>query len=153
VVVCGDGEAIVQLLHVDDAAPAFVYAPGRAKCVGETYNMVNRGYTTWAGYHRAAMHVIGTEVEIVGVPFADLQQADVPGFDWCANFSRYHQYFGGAKLMIDVPEFRPQISLEAGIAQVLEAIDREGRAVDASTQVWEDRIVAAQRLVRQALSS
>ena len=147
IVVCGDGDAIIQFLHVDDAAPAFVYVLGRNKCVGEIYNMVDRGFTTWAEYHRAAMRVIGREVELVGVPFADLMQAQIPGFGWCVNTGRFHHYFSGEKLMTHVPEFQPRINLENGIARVIESMEREGRIANSEEVRWEDDIVEAQRLV------
>ncbi len=72
ILVCGDGNAIHQFLHVDDAALCFANVVGKERCIGQVYNMVNRGFITWAQYHRAAMSVIGREVEMVGVPFADL---------------------------------------------------------------------------------
>ena len=151
IVVCGDGDAIIQFLHVDDAAPAFVHVIGRGECIGETYNMVDRGYTTWAEYHRTVMKVIGREVEIVGVPFADLQRANVPGFGWCVSTGRFHHYFSGEKLMAHVPEFRPSISLETGIEQVIEAMDRKGIVGDSDAVTWEDEIITAQRLVQTGL--
>lgn len=109
--------------------------------------MVSRGFTTWAAYHRAAMKVIGREVELVGVPFSDLQKAEIPGFGSCASFGRHHHYYSGNKLMDHLPEFRPRISLEEGIAQVIDAMDREGRVADSDKSTWEDEIIEAQRLV------
>lgn len=50
----------------------------------------------------------------------------------------------------DVPEFRPAISLEQGMQQVIEAMDREGRIPDSDTLEWEDRLIAAQQGVGKA---
>jgi nucleoside-diphosphate-sugar epimerase len=72
ILVCGDGNALHQHLHVDDAALAFTGVLGKPHTLGETYNLVNRGYITWVDYHRTAMQVLGREVDIVGVPFADI---------------------------------------------------------------------------------
>jgi hypothetical protein len=49
--------------------------------------------------------------------------------------------------MRDVPEFRPKIALEDGLAGVLETMEREGRLPDSDKEDWEDRLVAAQRKV------
>ncbi len=44
--VCGDGNALHQFLHVDDAALCFANVLGKAQCLGQVYHMVNRGFTT-----------------------------------------------------------------------------------------------------------
>ena len=91
--------------------------------------------------------VIGREVELVGVPVADLVAARVPHLDTCESIFAYNTIYSPDRLMRDVPEFRPQISLEEGLARVLAAMDREGRIPDSDAQDWEDRLVAAQRQV------
>ena len=149
ILVCGDGNAIHQFLHVDDAALCFANVLGRTDCIGQIYNMVNRGYTTWAEYHRTAMKVIGREVELVGVPLDDLRRMNVPNFAICEQIFAHHIYYSGEKLFRDVPEFRPRLSLEEGLRRVLEAMDRAGRVPSAATQTWEDQIIAAQRKVRE----
>ena len=149
IVVCGDGNALHQLLHVDDAALCFANVLGNKNCVGQTYNMVKREFTTWAHYHRTAMKVLGREVELVGVPLADLMTYDIPGFAICREIFAHHVYYSAEKLFRDVPEFHPQISLEDGMQQVVEHLDREGRVPDSDLVDWEDRIVVAQRQVRR----
>ena len=49
-----------------------MFALGRERCVGQTYNMMKREFLSWREYHRRAMKVIGREVEMVGVPLANL---------------------------------------------------------------------------------
>ena len=149
VLVCGDGNALHQFLHVDDAALCFAGVLGKAHTIGQTYNMMRRGFTTWADYHRIAMRVLGREVELIGVPFADLATMQIPGFDACRDIFAHNLMYSAEKLFRDVPEFQPLVSLEAGMAQVLEAMEREGRVPDASENQWEDRIIAAQRKVRE----
>lgn len=148
IVVCGDGNTLHQHLHVEDAALCFANVLGKAHCIGQTYNMVRRGFVTWVDYHRAAMQVLGREVELVGVPLADLRAFDIPGFDLCEEIFAHHGYFSAEKLFRDVPEFQPRISLAEGMARVLEAMEREARIPDSDALTWEDRIIAAQRRVR-----
>jgi nucleoside-diphosphate-sugar epimerase len=148
IVVCGDGNALHQFLHVDDAALCFCNVLGRQQCIGQTYNMVNRGFYTWTEYHKTAMKVIGKEVELVNVAYADLEKMDVASFGICKDIFAHHVYYSSEKLFRDVPEFSPQITLEKGMAHVLEAMDRQGRVPDCSTNLWEDRVIAAQRRVR-----
>lgn len=149
-VVCGDGKALHSFLHVDDAAPAFAGVLGRSKCIGQTYNMVPRGFTTWEQYHQAAMRVIGREVELVGVPLADLMTLNIPNSGICEEIFAHNVIYSAEKLFRDVPEFNPRISVEAGIRDVLAAMDADGRVPDSDTLTWEDRIIAAQRGVRAA---
>lgn len=148
IVVCGDGDALHQFLHVDDAALCFAHVLGRERCIGQTYNMTNRGYTTWARWHRTAMKVIGREVELVGIPFTDLDALNVPAWGICKDIFAHHVYYSSEKLFRDVPEFRPRVSLEEGIAKVLEAIDRAGRVPNSDTLDWEDKLIERQRRVR-----
>ena len=146
-VVCGDGQAAHQFLYADDAAPAFVYALGRATCLGQTYNMVRRGFTTWADYHRTAMKVIGREVELVGVPLATMQAAKVPDLGRCENIFSYNTIYSAEKLFRDVPEFQPKVSLEEGLTRVLESMKQRGHIPNSDLLTWEDRLIAAQRHV------
>ncbi len=148
IVICGDGNALHQHLHVEDAALCFAHVIGKTHCVGQTYNMVRRGFTTWADYHRAAMQVLGREVELVGVPLADLRVFGIPGFDICEEIFAHHSYFSAEKLFRDVPEFQPRLSLTEGMAQVIEVMDSEGRIPDSDTLDWEERIITRQRFMR-----
>jgi nucleoside-diphosphate-sugar epimerase len=147
IAVCGDGRALHQWMHVDDAAPAFVFTLGRERCIGQTYNMMKTEFGTWAEYHRAAMKVIGHEVEMVGVPLDTLVAAGVPNVGICREIFSYNCIYSPARLMRDVPEFRPRLSLEEAIARVYEVLQRENRIPDSDKTNWEDRLIAAQRQV------
>ena len=150
--VCGDGNAMHQHLHVADAASAFVHVLGRKACLGQVYNMMNRGYLTWAAHHRVAMQVLGREVELVGVPLADLAELKIPGFALCQTIFAYSSVFSPEKLFRDVPEFHPVVPMAEGMRQVIEALDRDRRIPNSDLDDWEDRIIAAQRRVRACRS-
>ena len=66
IVVCGQGEALHQHLHVEDAARGFAQVLGQAQCLGQTYNLVGEPPLTWAAHHRTAMEVLGREVALIG---------------------------------------------------------------------------------------
>jgi nucleoside-diphosphate-sugar epimerase len=148
ILVCGDGNALHQFLYVDDAALAFAGVLRKKQCIGQTYNMVRRGFTTWAEHHRTAMRVIGREVDLVGVPYADLKTFGIPAFDICETIFRHHVMYGSERLFRDVPEFQPAVSLEDGMRQVLAAMDGAGKVPDSDGMSWEDEIIAAQRRLR-----
>ena len=145
--VCDDGNAVHQHLHVDDAALGFAHLIGRAQCIGQIYHLVDRGCITWADYHRTAMRVLGRQVELIGVPLTDLMALNVPHVEICREVFAHHAYYSAEKLFRDVPEFRPAVSLEAGMRQVIDAMDRAGRIPNSDLEEWEDRIIAVQQQV------
>lgn len=147
ILVCGDGNALHQHLHVDDIAQAFVGVIGREHTIGQTYNAVNRGYTTWADYHRLAGKILGRETELVGVPFEDLKKLHIPDFGICEEIFAHHVYYSAEKLFRDVPEFHPRISLEQGMTQVFEVMERAGRIPNSDELKWEDEIIEKQKRV------
>ena len=145
IALCGDGRAMHQWLHVDDAAPAFVFTLGRERCIGQVYNMMKSEFGMWADYHRTAMKVIGREVEMVGVPLQTILAAKVPNAGICEEIFSHNTVYSPARLMRDVPEFRPRLSLEAALGRLYEAMQRENRIPDSDKEDWEDRLIAAQR--------
>jgi nucleoside-diphosphate-sugar epimerase len=143
IVVCDQGQALHQHLHVDDAARAFVQVLGQAHCVGHIYNLVSEPAITWAAYHRTAMQVLGRDVELVGVSLEDLERYNVPRREICQEIFAYHTYYSGAKLRRDVPDFCPVVSLPDGMRQVFAAMERTGRLPLAEEEGWEDHLIAA----------
>lgn len=149
----GEGNAIHHLLHVDDAAPGFVGALERERCIGQTYILVNPEHTTWSDIHTTAMDVIGTHVEQVPISADTLYELDpqkfmlVPG-----NFAR-NLLFSSAKLQRDVPEFRPTISLREGLADAYEYLSSNGLIEDVPPGDWEDQLIAIQQNAKRQLLS
>jgi nucleoside-diphosphate-sugar epimerase len=147
IVVCGDGIALHQFLYVEDAALAFCGVLDKSHCLGKVYNVVRNGTTTWRQHHHTAMKVIGREVPLVGIPFDDLKrnEAQIPGFSICDEIFRHHTYYSSQALQRDVPEFQPAVSLESGMARVLEEHERLGNVPSATAPGWEDELIACQR--------
>lgn len=146
-ILTGNGETPHQFLHVDDAAKAFTGVLGKAGCIGQTYNMCRRGFTTWAAYHRTAMKLIGNQVEMVSIAPDILEAVDRERFSYNIDIFAYNCYYSPEKLYRDVPEFQPAVSLEQGMAEVLEAMDRTGMIPDSDALDWEDKLIEALRSV------
>jgi nucleoside-diphosphate-sugar epimerase len=142
ILVCGDGNALHQHLHVEDIARAFAGVIGKEHTLGQTYNAVNRGYITWADYHRLAGRLLGRETVLVGIPFQDLKRMNVPDFGICEEIFAHHIYYSSEKLFRDVPEFQPKIALEDGMQRVFEAMQADGRIPNSDELKWEDEIIA-----------
>jgi len=139
ILVCDGGRARHQFLHVDDAALGFAGVLGKSRCIGQTYNLMRTEDISWTDYHRLAMQVLGRQVRLVSVPLAVLA-AD--RFDICKTIFAYDCIYSPAKLQRDVPEFRPVISLEEGMRQVIQVMDQENRIPDSDCETWEDAILA-----------
>ncbi len=146
ILILGEGLAAHQFLHVDDAAPCFAGVLGRNKCIGQTYNMVDRGFTTWKTWHETAMKIIGKEVEFVGITQKMFDTFKVPGGHVAPNMFAYNCYYSNDKLLRDVPEFNPQFSLEEGMRDVYLAMRESGSIPESEKGGWEDRII--ERLLR-----
>src|SRR6266699_7352301 len=142
IVVYGQGDALHQHLHVEDAARGFAQVLGQAQCLGQTYNLVGEPPITWAAYHRTAMQVLGREVALIGVTLAALQAHHVPRWEICQEIFAHHTSYSGAKLRRDVPAFHPVVALPDGMRQVFEVMEREGRIPRAESAGWEDALIA-----------
>lgn len=153
ILVCGDGNALHQHLHVEDIAAAFAGVIGQEQTRGQIYNAVNRGFTTWADYHLLAGKILGRESELVGVPLADLKRCRIPKFDICEMWFSGHRYYASEKLFRAVPEFQPRITLEQGMAQVFEAMERAKRIPDSDELSWEDDTILGKREKQQGCTS
>ena len=149
IVVCGDGLALHQFLHVDDAALCFANVIGRENCVGQVYNMTKRGFTSWRDYHLTAMEVIGRQVELVGVPLDILESWNIPGFDLCKEIFAYNVIYNSEKLFRDVPEFSPKISLYEALADTISDMDRTGRIPDSDAITWEDGLIESIQQIKR----
>lgn len=143
ILVCGDGKALHQFLHVDDAALGFVGVIGKSHCIGQTYNLVDRGFTMWADYHQTMMGIIGQQVELVGIPLDMLMALNIPDTGLCEEIFAHNVIYSSEKLMRDVPEFHPQYTLEAAMRDILAAMDADNRIPDSDNIQWEDEVIAA----------
>src|SRR3989442_8676321 len=142
IAVCGQGNALHQHLHVEDAARGFAQVLGKEQCLGQTYNLVGAPPNTWAAYHRTAMHVLGREVALVGVTLAALQAHHVPRWEICQEIFAHHTSYSEAKLRRDVPEFHPVVALPAGMRQVFAVMERDGRIPRPARGGWEDHLIS-----------
>jgi len=145
-IICDEGEAHHQFLHADDAALAFAGAIGKKHCIGKDYILTTKDAVTWKEYHKKAMKVIGREVELVGIPLSNLEKLGIPAFDLCKSVFSRNSNFSCEKLMGDVPEFQPKISLEAGMHQVIDEMDKRNQIPNSKdANYWEDQIIKSKK--------
>ena len=85
-------------------------------------------------------HLVSITPDILGA-------VDRERFSYYIEIFAYNCYYSPDKLYRDVPEFQPTVSLEQGMAEVLEAMDRTGMIPDSEALDWEDKLIKAQRAV------
>jgi hypothetical protein len=119
---------------------------GKPHCIGQTYNLVNRGFITWEQYHRTAMKLLSREVELVGISLKTLLSMDTERFSICNEIFAHNVYYSADKLFRDVPEFQPTVSLEEGMRQVFEQMEVDGKIPNADLETWEDQIIGSYKI-------
>ena len=63
----------------------------------------------------------------------------------CSEVFSHSLHFSGEKLFKLLPEFKPKISLEEGMREILKEMDKDGRIINSANQNWEDRIIRKKR--------
>ena len=93
------------------------------------------------------MKVLGSEVELVGIPLNNLLKYDSKRFYITEELYAHNGYYSSDKIFRDVPEFRPTITLEEGMKQVINHMDENKMIPDSDKLTWEDDLIKAQSKV------
>ena len=94
IAVCGQGDALHQHLHVEDAARGFCPGPWSGAVPRTDVQPCREPPITWAAYHRTAMEVLGRG-RVVGVTLAELQAHHVPRREICQEIFAHHTSYSG----------------------------------------------------------
>ncbi|OUU25563.1 MAG: hypothetical protein CBB97_09465 [Candidatus Endolissoclinum sp. TMED37] len=139
--ICDDGSARCQFMHVSDAAKIFVSLLGKKQCFGEIYNVVDNKFYTWKDYHIEAMNVIGKRVHLIDVSFKNLSKFKIPNFRICEDYTSHDACYSSEKLFSVLPTFKPRVDLNSGMKEVFKYMENDGRIKNSFSQNWEDRII------------
>lgn len=139
---CGSGNNVHQLLHVDDAAKGYVGALGKKHCIGEMYNLVREGFIEWRDYYKTGMKVLGKEVEMIAVPLEILEKLGYAGRGFTTDIFGYNTIYDHHKIYHDIPEFRPSVSLEDGMRQVIAYSDAHDMIPNSDNYPIDDKLAA-----------
>jgi nucleoside-diphosphate-sugar epimerase len=140
--VCGDGIALHQFMHVDDLAEAIFRISLSDDVVGEVFNVVNPNVISWKDYHLTAMDILGRSVELVGASAKTIfSESEKVGHQVLDIFS-HNSYFSDEKLR-GLTGFLPKITLRDGMKSVIEELDAASRIPHVAEMDWEDKIIAS----------
>lgn len=142
VLLSGSGSTVHQLLHVDDAALGYVGALGKQHCIGQCYNLVAEGYMEWRDYYKTGMKVLGKEAPMVCVPLEALEKLGYEGRGFTTDIFGYNTIYDHHKVYRDIPEFRPQVSLEDGMRAVIAFADEHGTIPNSDDYPMDDKVCA-----------
>ena len=143
VLVCGSGNNPHQFLHVRDAAAAFVGALQAPVCLGGVYNLVGQGFTEWNTWHRTGMRLLGREVPLLGVPLDLLEALGGEKFGYACEIFGYNIYYDHTAIYRALPGWRPQVSLEDGMREVIEWCERHDTIPHCEDYPLEDALASA----------
>lgn len=148
-IVTGNEHISRSFLHADDAADAFVMCLDHEVCVGQAYNLVARHPIDWGDYHRAMMHAVGREVEMVEVTFATLKSFEGKDTfemgDMITKSFLWNGHFSAEKLLRDIPEFRQRIDIEKGMEMTLKFLHDHNFIPNSDDFTLEDEIIKTQK--------
>ena len=102
-----------------------------ACCLGQTYIVTSPHAMTWQEYHERVGAALGYDVTLVDAPAELLLKVWPQNTGLLAWETQWpHVYYLG-KIRRDIPEFRPQITLEEGIAPCIAWMGANGLIEDA----------------------
>ena len=143
----GDGTSLWVMTYNTDFAVGFVGLVGKKQALGEAFHITSDEVLTWDSIYRTIARVAGCEAEIVHIP-SDLLAALMPDKAGTLLGDKAHSsVFDNQKLRRVVPEYRPSVTFEAGIAKSLAWFDADParRVANADANRALDRAIAAQR--------
>ena len=140
-VMFGDGSTAWSFTFTPDLAKAFVGVLANEKTYGEAYHACSEERCLWEDLYLAFGRVLGREVQIVHIPSELLVAANPDLFSHLYFEKTYPGLFDNSKLRSVLPDFGCDISLDAGVAMMIDWFEREANEVDPAKDELEERLV------------
>ncbi|WP_165452568.1 NAD-dependent epimerase/dehydratase family protein [Paenibacillus thalictri] len=141
-VMFGDGTTPWSFTFAPDLAKAFVGAVGNKMTYGQAYHATSDEIHIWQDLYTAFGEVLGIEPEIVHISSDLLKAANPDLFSHLYYEKSYCGLFDNTKVKRDIPSFKAEISLRAGLDMMVDWYERDAHAVDEAKDRLEDRLAA-----------
>jgi nucleoside-diphosphate-sugar epimerase len=141
VLCAGDGLGLWVSTHRDDCGKLFAYAAGNPKTFGECYNATRREHLTWRDYYKTAAEVIGQPAKLIFMPCDWIVRHDPKRFGLLHEITAFHGAYTSAKAEAAVPEFRCEIDLKRGAAEVFADLKKRNAWKNSSADTQYQQIV------------
>ena len=141
-VMFGDGSTAWSFTFTPDLAKAFVGVLGNSQTYGQAYHACSEERCRWEDLYLAFGTVLGKDVEIVHIPSELLVAANPDLFSHLYFEKTFTGLFDNSKLRGVLPDFRCDISLNDGVAMMVDWFEREANQVDPEKDELEEKLVA-----------
>jgi len=140
-VMFGDGTTPWNFTFAPDLAKGFTDILGNPETFGRQYHVTSEEARIWEDLYTTFGKILGKEPWIVHIP-SELLMTAAPNL--CSHLYYEKMYAGlydNSKIRSVVPDFRAEISLEEGLAMMLEWFESEGGPLDREKDALEDKLV------------
>lgn len=143
VVVQGDGHSLWTLTHADDFAVGICGLLGNMEAVGEDYHITSDEFLSWNQIYQCTAQAVGTDANIVHVTSDKICSLDSDYEGTLLGDKSVSAIFDNSKIKSIVPEFKPEISYQAGIKRVIDwfEADASRQFINPKTDVFIDKLV------------
>ncbi len=152
-VMFGDGTNPWNFTFVPDLVKAFVGIVGNSKTFGQAYHVTNDDVHMWEDLYLEFGRVVGKEPRIVHLPTELLYRADPALFGHFFFEKMYAGLFDNSKIQRDVPSYKAEVSLRAGLEMMVDWYERAKLPVDAQKDALEDQLAAMHQQWMEQIST
>jgi len=156
VIIHGDGTSLWTVTHSSDFARAFTALVGNEKSIGQAVQIMSEENLCWNRIYEIIADSIGVKLNCVHISTDFLCKADNIGFGLQGNLwgdKAWSVQFDTSKLKSLVPDFKPEISMEEGIAATAKNViaHKEFQKPDEEFDLWCDKVIAAYNTAFESL--
>ncbi len=146
VLIHGDGTSLWTMTDSRDFAEGFIGLLGNPHAIGEAFQITSDETLTWNQIYQTIAKCLGVELKPYHVSSEFL--ASVSDYDFTGSLigdKANSVVFDNSKLKRAVPDFRPKIRFEEGIANTLKYVlsHKECQTEDEEFDSWCDKVISA----------
>lgn len=147
VIIHGDGTSLWTMTHNTDFAKGYVGLMGNPHAIGEAFQITNDEALTWNQIYSTIARCLGVELKPYYVSSYFL--AATGKYDMLGSLigdKANSVVFDNRKLKAAVPDFRPTVRFEQGVAEAIANVmaHPELQQEDPAFDAWCDQVIAAQ---------
>lgn len=147
VIIHGDGTSLWAMTHNTDFAKGYVGLMGNPHAIGEAFQITNDETLTWNQIYSTIARCLGVELKPYYVSSYFL--AATGKYDMLGSLigdKANSVVFDNRKLKAAVPDFRPTVRFEQGVAEAIANVmaHPELQQEDPAFDAWCDQVIAAQ---------
>lgn len=141
-VMFGDGSTSWSFTFAPDLAKGFVGVLGNKQTYGQAYHITSEERTIWEDLYLELGKIVGKTPHIIHIP-AELLYKAAPNLCGHLYFEKtYAGLFDNSKIKSVVPQFKVDLSLNAGLRMIVDWWEKEANTIDPEKDALEDNLVS-----------